>query len=488
MSKISEFVASLSAAMICFSTVSLADSGGGALPAPMDSASEQIAAIHAEMERRADSWGLSLRQADSTGTAAAVGRFQYPLRSTSRDLGLQSTAISNHVDLDPTSGIKDFACGTRTYDGHNGTDIFLAPFTWTSMDRKEEQIVAALDGTIVEKQDGNFDRQCEWSGNPPANYVIIRHDNGLMGYYWHMKKGSVTTKAVGARVSTGEYLGYVGSSGFSTGPHLHFEVRGSNNAVIEPASGACNKRATSWTHQAATIDTQILDVMTHSAYPTFSRCSDPAPNIKTRFLRGETAYLVSYFRDQPAGASATVQLFDPKGALKLTWQTGSPSYGFYAWSYWWVSYQFPAKAQTGIWRIRTTIGKVSAERALSVVDTRPSATVSLTVADATRTISAGTAASFTVTVKNPTINAAIGCRLSLDRPILADVRSFGPGSSLANKVFSVPSNSSVKVRLAVTPRAGFTANQATFPVKATCSNAQTYDSNAVTGRLTLSSP
>ncbi len=87
-------------------------------------------------------------------------------------------------------------------------------------------------------------------GNPPANYVVVRHDNGLLGYYWHLKKGSVTTKDLGARVAVGEKLGFVGSSGFSTGPHLHFEVRDGGGAVVDPYAGACGVATTGWTHQA----------------------------------------------------------------------------------------------------------------------------------------------------------------------------------------------------------------------------------------------
>jgi len=59
-----------------------------------------------------------------------------------------------------------------------------------------------------------------------GNLVIIKHPNGTETLYAHQSKISTTT---GAEVSQGEIIGYVGSTGRSTGPHLHFEVHGARN-------------------------------------------------------------------------------------------------------------------------------------------------------------------------------------------------------------------------------------------------------------------
>lgn len=61
-----------------------------------------------------------------------------------------------------------------------------------------------------------------------GNVVEIRHGNGLMTRYAHMSR--FATK-VGAEVEAGETIGAIGSTGRSTGPHLHFEVRINNRAV-----------------------------------------------------------------------------------------------------------------------------------------------------------------------------------------------------------------------------------------------------------------
>lgn len=61
--------------------------------------------------------------------------------------------------------------------------------------------------------------------------VVIRHDDGTETYYAHQSRISVS---VGEKVLAGETIGLIGSSGFSTGPHLHFEVRLANGSAINP--------------------------------------------------------------------------------------------------------------------------------------------------------------------------------------------------------------------------------------------------------------
>ena len=57
-------------------------------------------------------------------------------------------------------------------------------------------------------------------------YVVISHPNGTQTLYAHMSKVNVS---VGRFVERGEIIGAVGNTGKSTGPHLHFEVRGARN-------------------------------------------------------------------------------------------------------------------------------------------------------------------------------------------------------------------------------------------------------------------
>jgi murein DD-endopeptidase MepM/ murein hydrolase activator NlpD len=63
-----------------------------------------------------------------------------------------------------------------------------------------------------------------------GNYVVIAHGGGIATLYGHLL---ATNATVGDRVARGQVIGYEGSSGFSTGPHVHFELR-VNNQVIDP--------------------------------------------------------------------------------------------------------------------------------------------------------------------------------------------------------------------------------------------------------------
>ncbi len=77
---------------------------------------------------------------------------------------------------------------------------------------------AAAGKVIVSRNSG-------WNGGY-GNYVIIQHSNGTQTIYGHM---SSTVVMVGQNVSQGQQIGYSGNTGNSTGPHLHFEIRGAKN-------------------------------------------------------------------------------------------------------------------------------------------------------------------------------------------------------------------------------------------------------------------
>ena len=87
-------------------------------------------------------------------------------------------------------------------------------------------------------------------GGGAGNYVRLAHASGYKSYYFHMNKGSVTTKAIGSSIACGEQIGGVGTSGNSSGLHLHFEVR-LNGTADDPYSGPCGGPVSWWVNQGS---------------------------------------------------------------------------------------------------------------------------------------------------------------------------------------------------------------------------------------------
>lgn len=99
---------------------------------------------------------------------------------------------------------------TQGIHGHNGVD-FGGPIG--------SSIKAAASGTVTVAREGGYN-------GGYGSYVVISHSNGTQTLYAHMSSVAVS---VGQSVSQGQYIGAVGNTGKSTGPHLHFEVRGARN-------------------------------------------------------------------------------------------------------------------------------------------------------------------------------------------------------------------------------------------------------------------
>ncbi len=140
-----------------------------------------------------------------TKTAKAAGTAKKPAAAgASRSL----PAISGYFGNPIPGGVI-----TQGLHGYNGIDIGA---------RSGTPIYAAAGGTVVvAKNDDGYN-------GGYGNYVVITHPNGTQTLYAHM---SSTATTGGASVAKGDVIGYVGSTGRSTGNHLHFEVRGAKNPL-----------------------------------------------------------------------------------------------------------------------------------------------------------------------------------------------------------------------------------------------------------------
>lgn len=99
---------------------------------------------------------------------------------------------------------------TQGLHGFNGVD--LASYLGAP-------ILAAASGQVI------IARESGWNGGY-GKYIVVAHDNGTQTLYGHL---SALLAYSGKHVERGEVIGYLGSTGRSTGPHLHFEVRGARN-------------------------------------------------------------------------------------------------------------------------------------------------------------------------------------------------------------------------------------------------------------------
>jgi murein DD-endopeptidase MepM/ murein hydrolase activator NlpD len=104
---------------------------------------------------------------------------------------------------------------------HEGTDYAADPGT---------PVLAAGDGQVI---------RAAWSGGY-GNLVEVRHRNGIVTRYGHLRSYASGVRA-GARVTQGQVIAYVGSTGLSNGPHLHYEFRVNGVArdpmKVDPAAG-----------------------------------------------------------------------------------------------------------------------------------------------------------------------------------------------------------------------------------------------------------
>lgn len=91
--------------------------------------------------------------------------------------------------------------------------------------------VGASSGATITAADGGTVTVAGNKGNGYGIYVMINHGNGYYTLYGHMSSVAVSE---GQSVSKGDTIGYVGSTGLSTGPHCHFEIR-INGSCIDPA-------------------------------------------------------------------------------------------------------------------------------------------------------------------------------------------------------------------------------------------------------------
>ena len=110
----------------------------------------------------------------------------------------ESCWLANYVDVDPTQAARDFRCGARTYDGHDGVDIAIRDL---SVMREGVPVVASASGVVRNVRDGMDDvaltdaaARARVGSRECGNGVVIQHDGGWETQYCHLRRASVRVK------------------------------------------------------------------------------------------------------------------------------------------------------------------------------------------------------------------------------------------------------------------------------------------------------
>ncbi|MEO1534222.1 MAG: M23 family metallopeptidase [Planctomycetota bacterium] len=272
--------------------------------------------------------------------------------------------LNNYADLDPGPGVLDFDCGNHTYNGHDGQDVGLRTF--------DEQFIgvpifAALAGTVVSRDDGHFDQNTSWQGQP-ANFVILDHSNiepGLRTLYWHMKSGSVAPQ-LGESVAAGEQIGLVGSSGNSTNPHLHFEVW-RNGSWVPTMVGPCNATVPMWAQPWSKPDAHYLRDFgfLRGRLPDDHEWPDPFPRDNSATLTTERIHYWTQGVHLPADSTYRFRFYTPSGALDFDSGTRPISFSANGFSRrYWATYTWNITDMRNIPGIWTVAYDINGERQL----------------------------------------------------------------------------------------------------------------------------
>ncbi len=272
---------------------------------------------------------------------AKLPQFILPLKVTH----LQDYYLVNYVDWGFDS-IQDHQCGHKTYAGHQGTDFTLRNFA--QMDARVA-VYAANTGVVTYALDTLFDRNKTAVAGGLGNYVAIRHFNDFYTYYGHLKKGSVIVQ-VGDTVTMGQQIAAVGSSGYSSDPHLHFEVWYDSLYYLDPFFGPCGNPETllldtlTYVHEFGLIDHDFTHFI-----PTLDTLKErlpgqemfsPADPVVTFWMQGYGVF---------PGDISTVKWYDPQGNLWSQFDYVHPLEWWYY--YFWTYINTPPADKAGIWTV-----------------------------------------------------------------------------------------------------------------------------------------
>lgn len=232
--------------------------------------------------------------------------------------------FQNYVDNDPTDRARDYRCGGRSYDRHDGTDIRIRNLR---IQQRGVEVLAAAPGRVLGGRNDMADVSIRTAGKAAiagkecGNGAVIEHDGGWQTQYCHLARGSLRIRP-GDQVTAGQPIGLVGLSGDTEFFHLHFTVR-HRARIVDPfafgaAENSCGGGRSIW---AASLGEQmryrageIIDHGFAGIAPTMELIE--SGEVEQQTVTAGSDALVAYVRaiGLQAGDQQTLTVQDPGGA------------------------------------------------------------------------------------------------------------------------------------------------------------------------------
>lgn len=259
----------------------------------------------------------------------------------------------NYVDLDDATGsVRTWDCGANATDGHNGEDVGIRSFREK---RIGVPVFAALDGKVVEVQDGFLDEHAN-RGSPFDNHVTVDNGNGQYTVYGHLARRSIPVRA-GQAIAAGTQIGLTASSGRSTGPHLHFTEILDGRVVAEPYAGPCRPGPSDWLEQPSPPDAPYVRALTLSPQPYTGYRDLPWDEARraAAYVHGtRTIYLRAEVGGFAAAPPLRLRVLRPDGDVALDRRPASiPAYNGVGAAKWPLQLRLD---RLGTWRIQLDAG------------------------------------------------------------------------------------------------------------------------------------